>query len=118
MSVQLLCADVCPEMVPLARADRAILDDSRVLSQLLRTEMHSVPSVDYFECKSELQPYMRRVVTTWMLEVCVPYANEPVSSDFMQMSLTNFLDFFFQIYANEPRNFFVGLSRIYANEDR
>jgi hypothetical protein len=74
MSVQLLCADVCPEMVPLARADRAILDDSRVLSQLLRTEMHSVPSVDYFDCKSELQPYMRRVVTTWMLEVC--YANE------------------------------------------
>ena len=70
MSVQLLCADVCPETVSLARADRAILDDSRVLSQLLRTEMHSVPGVDYFECKSELQPYMRRVVTTWMLEVC------------------------------------------------
>ena len=70
----LLCADACPEVVPVAARDPAIMSDRRVLEQLLRLEAYSVPSSDYFDANSptsahELQPYMRRVVTTWMLEV-------------------------------------------------
>ncbi len=67
----LLCADACPEVMPVAARDPAIMTDRRVLQQLLRLEMFSVPSSDYFAptSTSELQPYMRRVVTTWMLEV-------------------------------------------------
>lgn len=67
----LLCADACPEVMPVAVKDPAIMSDRRVLQQLLGLEMFSVPSSDYFapNSTSELQPYMRRVVTTWMLEV-------------------------------------------------
>ncbi len=67
----LLCADACPEVAPVAARDPAIMTDRRVLEQLLRLEIFSVPSSDYFAppSTSELQPYMRRVVTTWMLEV-------------------------------------------------
>ncbi|XP_045030562.1 G1/S-specific cyclin-D2 [Daphnia magna] len=67
----LLCADACPEVMPVAAKDPAIMTDRRVLQQLLGLEMFSVPSSDYFapSSTSELQPYMRRVVTTWMLEV-------------------------------------------------
>lgn len=72
-SVHLLCADACPEVVPVAAADPAIMSDARVLAQLLQLEHHSIPVVDYFANSStvqtQLQPYMRRVVTTWMLEV-------------------------------------------------
>lgn len=73
----LLCADACPEVAPVAAKDPAIMADRRVLEQLLRLEIFSVPSNDYFEAptSSELQPYMRRVVTTWMLEV----PNVPIS---------------------------------------
>jgi len=71
-SVHLLCADACPEVLPVAVADPAIMSDVRVLAQLLKLEWHSMPHVDYFapgSHQTELQPYMRRVVTTWMLEV-------------------------------------------------
>lgn len=69
----LLCADACPEVMPVAAKDPAIMTDRRVLQQLLGLEMFSVPSSDYFapSSTSELQPYMRRVVTTWMLEVSI-----------------------------------------------
>lgn len=67
----LLCADACPEVAAVAGRDPAIMRDERVLQQLLRLERHSTPAHDYFtaNASSELQPYMRRVVTTWMLEV-------------------------------------------------
>ena len=67
----LLCADACPEVAPVAARDPAIMTDRRVLQQLLGLEIFSLPSSDYFAPPTELQPYMRRVVTTWMLEVCV-----------------------------------------------
>lgn len=68
----LLCADACPEVAPVAVKDPAIMTDRRVLEQLLGLEIFSMPPTDYFAPgpnSSELQPYMRRVVTTWMLEV-------------------------------------------------
>lgn len=72
--VELLCADACPDAAPpVAGADPAILGDARVLAQLLKVERHFVPPCDYFAAVRDdaaaIQPYMRRVVTTWMLEV-------------------------------------------------
>lgn len=44
--------------------------EPRVLNNLLLTELTSVPSCDYFHhVQDDLQPFMRKVVTTWMLEV-------------------------------------------------
>lgn len=80
----LLCADACPEVMPVAAKDPAIMTDRRVLQQLLGLEMFSVPSSDYFapSSTSELQPYMRRVVTTWMLEVSISFflVNESIEN--------------------------------------
>lgn len=82
----LLCADACPEVMPVAARDPAIMTDRRVLQQLLRLEMFSVPSNDYFAptSTSELQPYMRRVVTTWMLEVIALFQFNQISINFYE----------------------------------
>lgn len=78
--LMLCCADACPEVAQVAVKDPVIMSDRRVLDQLLQLEPFSLPSSDYFVTgqqvvegepsrTTELQPYMRRVVTTWMLEV-------------------------------------------------
>lgn len=55
---------------PIALDDHFMNWDPRVLQNLLQLETSSVPGCDYFEhVQDDLQPYMRKVVTTWMLEV-------------------------------------------------
>ncbi|KAK9299384.1 hypothetical protein QLX08_007558 [Tetragonisca angustula] len=54
-----------------AYADPVLLDDDRVLQNLLKTEERYSPSTSYFECvQTEVSPPMRKVVAEWMLEVC------------------------------------------------
>ncbi|KAL1509207.1 hypothetical protein ABEB36_003980 [Hypothenemus hampei] len=51
--------------------DKAIFRDDRVIVNLLKDEISYVPSCDYFtNVQNDIQPFMRKVVTTWMLEVC------------------------------------------------
>lgn len=58
------------EKISTATNDRGIFGDNRVLQNLLRSESSSVPNCDYFETvQNDIQPFMRKVVTTWMLEV-------------------------------------------------
>lgn len=58
------------EKACIAKTDRYIFGDIRVLHNLLKEEISSVPSCDYFETvQNDIQPFMRKVVTTWMLEV-------------------------------------------------
>ncbi|KAI8440239.1 hypothetical protein MSG28_001618 [Choristoneura fumiferana] len=54
-----------------AGADRALDQDPRLLVNLLSLErIHSLHT-DYFQhVQIDIQPFMRKVVTTWMLEVC------------------------------------------------
>ena len=53
-----------------AYADPVLLDDDRVLQNLLKTEERYSPSTSYFECvQTEVSPPMRKVVAEWMLEV-------------------------------------------------
>ncbi|XP_026810881.1 G1/S-specific cyclin-D2-like isoform X3 [Rhopalosiphum maidis] len=51
--------------------DRTIFRDERAVKKLLETESQYVPGCDYMaHSHSNLQPFMRRVVATWMLDVC------------------------------------------------
>ncbi|XP_001622285.2 G1/S-specific cyclin-D2 [Nematostella vectensis] len=54
-----------------AYKDPAILKDDRVLTNLLACEERYLPSCNYFKIvQTEVEPHMRKLVATWMLEVC------------------------------------------------
>lgn len=65
---------VCCEgkvVVQKSHLDPVLLKDARVLSRLLATEDHFLPRCDYFKIvQKEIKPFMRRLLTTWMFEVC------------------------------------------------
>ncbi|XP_060621462.2 G1/S-specific cyclin-D1 [Anolis sagrei] len=68
MDHQLLCCEV--ETIRRAYQDANLLND-RVLQAMLKAEETCSPSVSYFKCvQKEILPYMRKIVATWMLEVC------------------------------------------------
>ncbi|KAK1159682.1 G1/S-specific cyclin-D1-like [Acipenser oxyrinchus oxyrinchus] len=68
MEHQLLCCEV--ETIKRAYQDANLLND-RVLRTLLKAEENYLPSANYFKCvQKEIVPYMRKIVATWMLEVC------------------------------------------------
>lgn len=53
-----------------AKRDPSIFKDFRVIENLLSDEILYVPKCNYFEeVQNDIQPFMRKVVTTWMLEV-------------------------------------------------
>lgn len=56
--------------IRVAQRDRSIFDDDRVLDNLLNSEFKYMPKFNYFNrVQTEVQPYMRKIVTTWMMEV-------------------------------------------------
>lgn len=66
--LDLLCMERTSE--PKAYCDPVFLDDDRVLKNLMLTEDRYVISSSYFKCvQTELKPYMRKIVASWMLEV-------------------------------------------------
>ncbi|XP_069479550.1 G1/S-specific cyclin-D1 [Ambystoma mexicanum] len=68
MEHQLLCCEV--DTIRRAYLDANLLND-RVLQTMLKAEESCPPSASYFKCvQKEVQPYMRKIVATWMLEVC------------------------------------------------
>ncbi|TWW76150.1 G1/S-specific cyclin-D1 [Takifugu flavidus] len=70
MEEQLLCCEADRPPIRRAYRDSNLLTD-RVLRALLRAEDKYQPAPNYFKCvQRELAPYMRRIVATWMLEVC------------------------------------------------
>ncbi|KAK2101456.1 hypothetical protein P7K49_019122 [Saguinus oedipus] len=65
--MELLCCEVDP--IRRAVRDRNLLQDDRVLQNLLTIEERYLPQCSYFKCvQKDIQPYMRRMVATWMLE--------------------------------------------------
>lgn len=70
MSQQLLCCEV--ETVTRAYPDPVLLNDERVLNNLLAAEDRYTPCSDYFgnHFQTELRPFMRKMVAQWMFEVC------------------------------------------------
>ncbi|XP_055789344.1 G1/S-specific cyclin-D1-like [Salvelinus fontinalis] len=68
MERQLLCCEV--ETTRRAYQDSNLLND-RVLQTMLKAEDSYLPATNYFKCvQKEIVPCMRRIVSTWMLEVC------------------------------------------------
>jgi len=66
--MDLFCIEINGE--PKAYSDPVFLDDERVLKNLMYTEERYTISSSYFKClQTELKPYMRKVVASWMLEV-------------------------------------------------
>lgn len=58
--------------IRVAQRDRTIFDDDRVLENLLNSEFKYMPKFNYFlRMQTEVQPYMRKIVTTWMMEVSI-----------------------------------------------
>lgn len=67
--MELLCCEV--DTIRRALPDRNLLYDDRVLQNLLTIEERYLPPCSYFKCvQKDIQPFMRRMVATWMLEVC------------------------------------------------
>lgn len=63
---------LCLEMDTIIRAspDPNLLCDDRVLQSLLTIEERFLPQFSYFKgVQKDIQPFMRRMVATWMLEV-------------------------------------------------
>ncbi|NWS10596.1 CCND2 protein, partial [Pachyramphus minor] len=71
-NMELLCCEVDP--MRRALPDPNLLYDDRVLHNLLTIEERYLPQCSYFKCvQKDIQPFMRRMVATWMLEVCTPW---------------------------------------------
>lgn len=68
--MNLLCCERAAEFECRAYPDPVLLNDERVLENLLKTEERYTPSGSYFDCvQRELTPQMRKIVAEWMLEV-------------------------------------------------
>lgn len=65
----LLCAETDAWAPRRSFRDPAMIGDDRVLENLLATEEQYMLSTSYFLFQEDIQPYMRRVVAKWMLEV-------------------------------------------------
>lgn len=66
--MELLCCEL--DHVRRAQTDPTLLFDDRVLHNLLTVEERYLPQCSYFKCvQKDIQPFMRRMVATWMLEV-------------------------------------------------
>lgn len=68
--MDLLCAETISQDSCHAGIDINVFEDERVLQELLDMEHIYVPPCDYFESvQTDMRPYMRKIVTQWMLEV-------------------------------------------------
>ncbi|NWZ17571.1 CCND3 protein, partial [Agelaius phoeniceus] len=68
--MELLCVESAAR-APRAGRDPHLLGDRRVLQNLLSLEERYSPRVSYFQCvQRDIQPYMRKMLAFWMLEVC------------------------------------------------
>jgi len=55
-----------------AYKDPVILEDQRVFQNMLEIEEFYIAATNYFtNTQSEIKPHMRKIVTDWMLEVCI-----------------------------------------------
>lgn len=76
--MELLCCEPSSH-IRYGYKDRVLLKDDRVLKNLLASEEKYLPSCNYFKIvQKEIEPYMRRMVATWMLEVPIIECNAQI----------------------------------------
>lgn len=84
--MELLCLET--DSVIRARPDPNLLADDRVLQSLLTIEERFLPQYSYFKgVQRDIQPFMRRMVSTWMLEVTETSSVVNLSLDYFRASL-------------------------------
>uniref|UniRef100_H2YLR3 Cyclin-like domain-containing protein n=1 Tax=Ciona savignyi TaxID=51511 RepID=H2YLR3_CIOSA len=88
--MSLACEETCVlERTLRARKDPVLLNDPRVLRNLLELEERYLVSTSYFDCvQRDVQPYMRKIVATWMMQVC---EEQRCEDDVFPLSM-NYLD--------------------------
>lgn len=65
-----LVSDSEPDMNR-AKADLQMTKDPRIVTNMLLLEKSTVPHCDYFATvQTDIKPFMRKLVTIWMLELC------------------------------------------------
>jgi len=76
LDLNLMCCE--GDTIPRAYPDKNLLDDDRVLRNLLAAEENYSLSSDYFAngFQDDLRPNMRKIVVDWMFEVCVEQERE------------------------------------------
>ncbi|KAM8860756.1 G1/S-specific cyclin-D2a isoform 1-T2 [Synchiropus picturatus] len=88
--MELLCLEIDANIR--ARPDPNLLFDDRVLQSLLTIEERFLPQYSYFKVQKDIQPFMRRMVATWMLEVCEEQQCEeevfPLAMNYLDRFLT------------------------------
>ncbi|KAK7891138.1 hypothetical protein WMY93_023101 [Mugilogobius chulae] len=89
--MELLCLELDRNIR--ARPDPNLLCDDRVLHSLLTIEERFLPQYSYFKgVQKDIQPFMRRMVATWMLEVCEEQKCEeevfPLAMNYLDRFLT------------------------------
>lgn len=73
--MDLLCHEA--PRVPTSYKDPVLLNDDRVLQNLLATEDRYLPSGKYFDViQDDIKPHMRKLVSKWMLEVIKGLVNK------------------------------------------
>ncbi|KAG7279946.1 hypothetical protein CRUP_009921 [Coryphaenoides rupestris] len=93
MEHQLLCCEV--DTIRRAYQDANLLND-RVLQTMLKGEENYLPSPNYFKCvQKDIVPKMRKIVATWMLEVC---EEQKCEEEVFPLAM-NFLDRFLSVEA-------------------
>ncbi|KAJ3593460.1 hypothetical protein NHX12_005795 [Muraenolepis orangiensis] len=93
MEHQLLCCEV--DTIRRAYQDVNLLND-RVLHTMLKAEENYLPSPNYFKCvQKDIVPKMRKIVATWMLEVC---EEQKCEEEVFPLAM-NFLDRFLSVEA-------------------
>lgn len=93
MEHQLLCCEV--DTIRRAYQDANLLND-RVLQTMLKAEENYLPSPNYFKCvQKDIVPKMRKIVATWMLEVC---EEQKCEEEVFPLAM-NFLDRFLSVEA-------------------
>ncbi|XP_043230428.1 G1/S-specific cyclin-D2-like isoform X3 [Amphibalanus amphitrite] len=74
--------------------DPVLVNDRRVLTNLLDTENVYLPSNSYFKCvQNEITPRMRQILAYWMVEVC---EEQQCQSDVLPLAI-NLLDRFLSV---------------------
>lgn len=69
--MDLMCNEGCSTSVQRSYLDKNLINDGRVLDRLLKLEDHYIPRCDYFKIvQKEIKLFMRKLVVTWMFEVC------------------------------------------------
>ncbi|XP_035788125.1 G1/S-specific cyclin-D2-like [Anopheles albimanus] len=70
---QLACEEIIYEELDnrFAEPDHHMIHDERIIQNLIRLERLTIPHCNYFlQVQQDIKPNMRKIVTTWMLEVC------------------------------------------------